>query len=185
MKVILIVACDNVGVIIGHVVPKGKIANAVYYRCHWATLCYSLRRKWSHLQWNPPFKLHNNVYYHVAESVTTLLNRWDWDVLEHLHLHDIKTYDFNLFPLFIKPLRGIRLLDIAEVFQAVGRTITLINRNYLAVTIQRLPVICQSVQEFTVKLVTAYVATSSLQSSCHFWNDLLKNMYNNNCIRKN
>jgi histone-lysine N-methyltransferase SETMAR len=146
----LIVAYDSEGVIISHAVPAGQTVNAVYYQ-HFLehNLRPAMRRKRPHfLRDNPSCGLHDNACCHMARAVSALLQRWHWEVLVHPpYSPDMSPCDYDLFPRLKEPLRGTRFQDIPSVLCAVGCSITEINRNNLADSIQRLPRIWQNVQD--------------------------------------
>ncbi|GBN26567.1 hypothetical protein AVEN_210131-1 [Araneus ventricosus] len=79
---------------------------------------------------------------HVAHNVTNVLRRWHWEVLEHPpYSPDISPCDFHLFRDTLSP-------DVTSVLRAGGRSVAVINKQYLANGILRLPHLWQKVQNF-------------------------------------
>ena len=98
-KVMFIVAYGIDGVILHHAVPPRQTINAVYY-CTFLQhhLHPTLRRKRRHLMVLNPIILHDNVRSHSAASVTDLLRRWQWKILEHPpYPPDMSPCDYDLF----------------------------------------------------------------------------------------
>jgi len=97
----LIVAYDWHGVILTHAVLEGQTVNADYY-CRFLHhhLSPAMRRKRPRLfQNNLPIVLHDNARCHVANNITFLLRRWQWEILEHPpYSPDMSPCDFDLFP---------------------------------------------------------------------------------------
>ena len=90
--------------------------------------------------------LHDNARCHVANNVTLLLRRWQWEILERPpYSPDMSPCDFDLFPKLKEPLRGHRFHDVSSVLHAVGRSVAHISNQHLATGLQCLPDFWQKV----------------------------------------
>ena len=141
-KVTVIFAHDSAGIILTHAVPQHRTVTGHYYADFLEHhLRRALRKKRPHfLGDNTPIILHDNARPHVADVVSQLMARWQWEVLYHPpYSPDISPCDFDLIPKVKEPLRGRRFKTIPDIIDAVGRSVRTINKTGAATGTMRLP----------------------------------------------
>ncbi len=83
--------------------------------------------------------VHDNTRPHIATSVTTVFQEYDWEVLNHtLYSPDLSPLNYNLFPKRKEPLQGIRFSDLIELSSAMTWENQWLNKNQLLHRIERL-----------------------------------------------
>ncbi|XP_066991019.2 condensin-2 complex subunit D3 [Anabrus simplex] len=141
-----------------------RTVNAQYY-CSFLEhhLRPALRKKWQHFLQNPTIILHDNARAHTAQAVAELFGQWDWEVLYRPpYSPDLSPCDFDLIPKMKEPLCGIRFRTVAEIPQAVDRSIRTINRTGSAKGILLLPHRWQRVmQKVIFQNLMAYERTTT------------------------
>ena len=104
------------------------------------TLRQATRRKRRGLLAAGPIILHDNATPHGAVNVTSLLERYEWEILEHPpNSADISPYDFDLFPKIKEDMRRIRYSDLDELEVAVAERVNVVEHSCLATGIDDLP----------------------------------------------
>ena len=84
LKMLMIFAYDRHGILTSHRVESGKTINGKYYEEYVKkTLRPAIRRKRRELLAAGPIILHDNATPHCAVNVTSLLGRYEWEILEH------------------------------------------------------------------------------------------------------
>ena len=76
---------DRHGILTSHKVETGKAINGKYYEDYIKkkTLRQAIRRKRPELLVAGPIILHDNATPHGASGVTSLLGRYEWEMLDH------------------------------------------------------------------------------------------------------
>lgn len=140
-KMLMIFAYDIHGILTSHRVPTGQTVNKEYYKTYLRTVLRpAIRKKRPELLAVGPLILHDNASCHKADVVNSLLEEYNWEVLEHPpYSPDLSPCDFDLFPKLKEPLRGIRYTDLNELEEAVATEVRHITRRCLATGIRALP----------------------------------------------
>ena len=95
-----------------------------------------------------PIILLDNTTPHGAVNVTSLLGRYEWEILEHPpYSLDISPCDFDLFPKIKEDTRGICYIDLQKLEVAVAERVKVVQRSCLATGIDGLPKRWQSVTD--------------------------------------
>ena len=141
LKMMMIFAYDNQGILAANRVPIGKTVNQEYYRTFLMTVLRpAIRKKRPELFECTPLILHDNAACHKAGRVTSRLTLYHWDILPHPpYSPDMSPPDFDLFPKLKEPLRGVRFDDLDALEVEVASQIRRINHGCLATGIRRLP----------------------------------------------
>ena len=110
------------------------------------TLRQAIHRKRRGLLAAGPIILHDNATPHGAINVTSLLGRYEWEILEHPpYSPNISPCDFDLFPKIKEVIKGIRYSNLDELEVAVAKRVKVVERSCLATGIDDLPKQWQSV----------------------------------------
>ena len=143
----MIFVYDGHGILTTHRVKIGKTINGKYYEGYLKkTLRQAIHRKTGGLLAAGPIILHDNATPHGAVNETSLLRRYEWEILEHLpYSPDISPCDFDLFPKINEDMRGIPFSDLDELEVAVAERVKVVERSCLATGIDDLPKRWQSV----------------------------------------
>lgn len=141
LKMMMIFAYDNHGILTANRVPEGQTVNKEYYRAFLMKyLRPAVRKKRPGLLEVTPLVLHDNAACHKAERVTSLLTSYGWDVLPHPpYSPDMSPPDYDLFPKLKETLRGIRFHDLDSLQEEVANQIRAINFGCLATGVRDLP----------------------------------------------
>lgn len=141
LKMLMIFAYDNSGVLSSHSVPTGQTVNSEYY-AHFLQniLRPAIRKKRPDLLKAGPVILHDNATPHVSMHVTSLLTSYTWERLRHPpYSPDLSPCDFDLFPKIKESMRGVRFPDLEELKDAVAMEVRRVNSGCLATGIAALP----------------------------------------------
>ena len=134
LKMLMIFAYDRHGILTSHRVESGKTINGKYYEEYLKkTLRQLIRRKRHGLLAAGPIILHDNATPHGAVNVTSLLGRYEWEILEHPpYSPDISPCDSDLFPKIKEDMRGTCYSDLDELEVAVAEIVKVVERSCLA-----------------------------------------------------
>lgn len=149
LKMLMVFAYDNTGVLSSHSVPIGQNVNSEYY-AHFLQkiLRPAIRKKRPALLKEGPVILHDNATSHVSAHVTSLMTSYAWERLRHPpYSPDLSPCDFDLFPKIKESLRGIRFQDLDTLNAAVATEVRRVNAGCLATGIKALPKRWKSVIE--------------------------------------
>ena len=141
LKMLMIFAYDRRAILTSHKVETGKTINGRYYEEYIKkVLRPAIRRKRPELLAAGPILLHDNATPHGAQGVTSLLERYEWETLDHPpYSPDLSPCDFDLFPKLKEDMRGIRYTDIEALELAVAARVRVIENSCLATGIADLP----------------------------------------------
>ena len=141
LKMMMIFAYDNKGILASHRVPTGQTVNQAYYRAFLMNVLRpAIRKKRPELLEVTPLILHDNAACHKAHVVTSLLDTYCWEVLPHpAYSPDMSPPDFDLFPKLKEPLRGVRFDDLESLEVEVASQVRHINFGCLATGVRDLP----------------------------------------------
>lgn len=141
LKMMMIFAYDNQGILTAHRVPHGQTVNQEYYRAFLMKhLRPAIRKKRPELLEATPLILHDNAACHKAGRVTSLLTSYGWNVLPHpAYSPDMSPPDFDLFPKLKEPMRGTRFEDLDSLEEEVANQVRRINFGCLATGVRDLP----------------------------------------------
>ncbi len=134
LKVLMIFAYDNSGILSSHSVPTGQTVNSEYYAHYLQKILRSaIRKKRPDLLNAGPVILHDNATPHVSTHVTTLLTSYSWETLRHPpYSPDLSPCDYDLFPKLKIPVRGIHYHDLDELKDAEAKDVRRVNSSCLA-----------------------------------------------------
>lgn len=141
LKMMMIFAYDNSGIVCAYRVPNGQTVNQECYRQFLMnSLRPALRKKRKSLLDATPLLLHDNATCHKSHRVTSLITSYSWEVLPHPpYSPDMSPPDFDLFPKLKEPLRGVRFYDLDDLEVEVARQVRRVNSGCLATGIRDLP----------------------------------------------
>lgn len=96
VKVMLIIACDYMGILLTCAFPPGSTVNVMYYHIFLEHhLHLALHHKWPHLLQSDPTVLHDNTWSHVTKTVADPFRQWKWRYWNIHHIHWTWTHEIT------------------------------------------------------------------------------------------
>jgi len=105
-KLMATVFWDMHVVLLLHFSAPNETVNSAAYQATLKKLKRTVQRKRPLMSDKMVLLLHDNAQPHTAHATVNLLERWDWEILEHRpYSPDLAPSDFHLFPNMKKHLR--------------------------------------------------------------------------------
>jgi histone-lysine N-methyltransferase SETMAR len=136
----LIIFFDSQGIVHKEFVPEGKTVNVEFYKGVMDRLLKRIQRVHPAAFCSRDISLlHNNVPAHKAASVGQFLTPKNVTTLQHPpYSPDLSPPDYFPFPKFKMKLKGLHLVDAAEIQEAVTDELKKVQREEFSAAFQKL-----------------------------------------------